>query len=110
MDDKQLQAVKEKIESEIAKTTATIADYRSMVQPVSPDNAIGRVSRMDAINNKAVAEAALRQAEDKLMRLQIMLTKVAEPNFGKCARCGSPIPLARLLLMPQSNFCVNCAR
>lgn len=110
MDESTLQEIKAKIESEIIKTEQMILDFREMSQPVSPDNAIGRVSRMDAINNKAVTEAALRQAEEKLSRLQVMLNKVGDPGFGLCARCGKPIPIGRLLLMPQSSFCVNCAR
>lgn len=110
MDESTFQEIKAKIESEIIKTEQMIVDFRDMSQPVSPDNAIGRVSRMDAINNKAVTEAALRQAEEKLGRLQVMLNKIGEPSFGLCARCGKPIPIGRLLLMPQSSFCVNCAR
>ncbi len=110
MDEKTLQEIKAKIESEIEKTKNVIVEYEEMSQPVSPDNAIGRVSRMDAINNKAVAEAALRQAKQKLSQLETMVKKVGEPNFGVCVRCGNPIPLGRLLLMPQSNRCVNCAR
>ena len=98
------------IEEEIAKTTTKIAEYEEMSSPVSPDDAIGRVSRMDAINNKSVTEAALRQAKDKLGKLKHALNRVDEPNFGQCARCGKPIPVMRVVLMPQSPYCVRCAR
>lgn len=81
-----------------------------MSAPVSPDDAIGRVSRMDAINNKSVAEAALRQAQAKLARMKHMLATVDEdPNFGTCKRCGRPIPPMRIILMPESPYCVRCA-
>ena len=49
----------EKLDQLIALTEKKIAGYEEMSAPVTPDDAIGRVSRMDAINNKAVAEAAL---------------------------------------------------
>lgn len=110
MDKQTLQEIKTRIAAEIEKTKNVIVEYEDMSQPVSPDNAIGRVSRMDAINNKAVTEAALRQAKEKLSQLQMMVKKVGEPGFGVCARCGNPIPIGRLLLMPQSTFCVRCAR
>lgn len=102
--------IRKNIEAEIAKTEDRIKEYIEMVQPISPDNAIGRVSRMDAIVNKSVVEAALQQAKLKLSSLREMLGKVDNDDFGMCARCGEPIPVGRLMLMPQSALCVNCAR
>ncbi|NNC95128.1 MAG: TraR/DksA family transcriptional regulator [Chitinophagales bacterium] len=98
------------IEKEITKTREKIVEFKEMSKPVAPENAIGRVSRMDAINNKAVAEAALRNAENKLKQLIYMEQTVDDADFGKCAKCKADIPLKRIVLMPQSRFCVNCAR
>ena len=66
-----------------------------MSQPVSPENAIGRISRMDTINKKGVMEAALRQAEQKLLGLEAMLTQVDNKDFVMCKRCGNTIPFGR---------------
>lgn len=98
------------IDQEIVKTENKIAEYESMSSPVSPDDAIGRVSRMDAINNKSVTEAALRQSKDKLSKLRHALHRVDEEDFGLCKRCSKAIPVMRVVLMPQSPYCVNCAR
>ncbi len=102
--------IRRNIEIEIAKTEEKIESYREMLQPIGPDNAIGRVSRMDAIVNSGVVEAALREAEQKLSQLKTMLGKVGDPNFGVCQRCGNPIPYRRLLIMPQSPYCMGCAK
>lgn len=99
-----------KISEEIKKTEIIIADYKELVKPIAPDCAIGRVSRMDAINNKSVTEAALRQSEKKLNALFYMKETLGNKDFGLCQRCKQAIPLPRLLFMPQSRFCVNCAR
>jgi DnaK suppressor protein len=64
---------------------------------------------MDAINNKSVVEAALRKAEEKLKALKFLAEKVNEEDFGLCARCNEPIPFQRMLFLPQTPFCVNCA-
>ena len=80
-----------------------------MTKPIAPDCAISRITRMDAINNKSVAEAALRKAEEKLSKLKFVLSKVDEDDFGSCIKCGKAIPIGRILLMPQSRHCVNCA-
>jgi DnaK suppressor protein len=106
MTDKQ---IKSKIIFEISKTEQLIIAYKEMSKPVAPDCAIGRVSRMDAINNNSVTLAALRKAEEKLSALNRVLDKIDTPEFGMCLKCKQVIPIERLLFRPQSILCVNCA-
>ena len=101
--------IKQKIKSEIQSTYLEIEDLKEQVKPIAPENAIGRISRMDAINNKAVSEAALRKSQEKLMQLEKAIQKVDNSDFGICVKCKNPIPLGRIMLMPHSNRCVNCA-
>lgn len=100
---------KNRVIVEMEKQSKTITLYRSMSNPVSPDNAIGRVSRMDAINNKSVVDAALVKAEEKMKKLRLILGRIDDPDFGKCMKCRQPIPEGRLLIMPESSLCVRCA-
>ena len=95
---------------EIKKTENKISQYEELTQPVAPDNAIGRVSRMDAINNKGVMEAALRKARERLQGLKRHYEKLHSSDFGRCLKCRNEIPLERIFMAPQSSFCVNCAR
>lgn len=109
MTEQEKKDIKLKVLEEIEKTKNSITDYKEITKPISPENAIGRISRMDAINNKSVAEAALRQAVGKLKNLNSVLDSINDKEFGLCMKCQKPIPLGRILLMPQSRFCVNCA-
>ena len=102
--------IKQNIQNEISKTEKLIAEYKELTKPVAPDDAIGRISRMDAINNKSVTEASLRQAEAKLKNLGRVLSRVGTSDFGICIKCGKAIPEERLLYRPESLTCVNCAR
>ena len=102
-------AIAEKINEEIVKTEKSILDLKELTVPISPENAIGRISRMDAINNKSVNEASLRQAEEKFAKLKRALDKIDDESFGICVRCKNAIPLGRIMLMPQAIKCVNCA-
>ena len=102
--------IRELLNSEIVKTEEQVARYSDLAQPISPDNAIGRVSRMDAINNKSIVEAALRKTKDRLNGLKSSLGKLDSSDFGICVKCKNNIPIERILLAPQSSFCVNCAR
>ncbi len=97
------------VKSEIDKTQKLIATYKDLNAPIAPDVAIGRISRMDAINNKAITEASLRQSESKLKGLQQVLKKVGTKDFGICNKCKQPIPIGRILIRPESQLCVNCA-
>ena len=109
MDSKEKKQLKIKIEEKISQTEQEIVELEELTKPISPENSIGRVSRMDAINNKSVAEAALRSSRKKLGSLKFALTKIDSPEFGNCSVCKNPIPTARLLYMPESTRCVRCA-
>ena len=95
---------------EIEDTQNKIIEYTELCKPIVPENSIGRISRMDAINNKSVVEAALRNAENKIFQLQGIQTKITDADFGNCNKCKKDIPLERLMIRPHSRFCVNCAQ
>ena len=101
--------LKERIIKTIEKTKKEIISLEEATKPISPENSIGRISRMDAINNKSVAEVALRSSKRKLSNLKISLSKIDLADFGACSNCKRPIAPARLMFMPQSTKCVHCA-
>lgn len=101
--------INKKILETIEDTMTSIEKYKELTKPIAPENAIGRVSRMDAINNKSVNEAALKKAKLKLNNLQVALNNINDDDFGICAKCNNEIPIGRILLVPQNRFCVNCA-
>jgi DnaK suppressor protein len=105
----ELEAIKETIDKEIEATKKAIENYKELTRPIAPENAIGRVSRMDAINNKSVNEAALKKAKQKLSNLSIALSNINDPDFGVCFKCKQNIPIGRIMLMPHARFCVQCA-
>ena len=109
MDKSQIEEIKLKLQSEIESTDQKISDYTELCKPIAPENAIGRVSRMDAINNKSVVEAALRESEKKLEQLLHMQQNINSEMFGICIKCKSEILFGRLLIRPQSKCCVKCA-
>ena len=107
------EAEKEKLADQIRKKIETvkkdIVTYAELTKPVAPDDAIGRLTRLDAIGNKSINEAALREAQNTLAKLERALKMIDRPGFGLCRECDEPIPLARLMIMPESDMCVECA-
>jgi len=101
--------LKKQILYEIEVQKHQIESLQKSVEPVVPDNAIGRLTRMEAIGSKAISETALNSARTKLAKLEVALGKVGDPEFGTCRRCSNPIPKDRIMLMPESVVCVACA-
>ncbi len=110
MTDKDKEEIIQIIHSEIQKLIKRIKELEEFTTPVSPDNAIGRVSRMDAINNKSVFDASLRNTNERMEKLKLILKYVHEPDFGICTKCRQSISLERLKIRPEIRLCANCLK
>lgn len=89
-----------------AADRATEADRR----PVELDQqSVGRLSRMDAMQVQAMAEAQAGRRAAERRRVRAALARVAEAEYGYCQRCGEEIGLERLEIDPAAPFCVDCA-
>ncbi len=109
MDSKEKEEIRMAIEEKVNELTSRIKDLQEATKPMGLDNAVGRLSRMDYINNKTIDEANLRQSESKLKALQRWLSMIDTDKFGKCSRCNKEINPKRLLFMPESTHCIQCA-
>lgn len=101
--------IKSVILEKIVELEDELVNLKEMTRPMGLDSAIGRVSRMDYINNKSINEAQLKKTETKIKALNNWLAKVGTTDFGKCIRCGNEININRLLFLPESNLCIKCA-
>jgi DnaK suppressor protein len=90
-----------------AASTATTDDRK----PVALDQTtVGRLSRMDAIQRQAMAQAADRQRQVQIQRLQAALARLEAGEYGYCVRCGNAIAPRRLAVDPAVPTCIDCAR
>jgi DnaK suppressor protein len=101
--------LKDHIKNKIEDLKKDIKSYRLNSKPVAPDNAIGRLTRMEAINSKSINEATLNKSKQTLSKMERALKMVDDPDFGLCRECEEPIPFARLMIVPESDLCVQCA-
>ena len=70
---------------------------------------VGRLSRMDAMQQQAMALATERQRQAELLRIDRALRRMEEDEFGYCEQCGERIPDGRLEIDPSVTRCVSCA-
>ncbi len=106
----QRQKFKDIIESELTLLKIEIAATEEDSKPtITPDSAIGRISRVEAIQSRHIGEASVRARKARAMQLERALTLVDKEEYGLCVACEEPIPLARLRLIPEATLCVICA-
>lgn len=109
MEPDQKKRLKIQIQKKIEDLKVDIKNYAQLTRPIAPDSAIGRLSRMEAINNKSINEAALKKSKNRLSRLERALKMIEHPEFGLCRECEEPIPFARLKAIPETDLCVQCS-
>ncbi len=69
----------------------------------------GRLSRMDALQSQAMAQAAERRRALQLQRIEQALKRLDEGWYGECIECGEWIARGRLELDPAALKCIECA-
>ena len=79
-------------------------------KPVELDQTrVGRLSRMDALQNQAMAKETERRRQQELVRIEAALLRLADGTYGDCVACGEPIAVKRLELDPSAPHCIDCA-
>ena len=109
MDTDKKEILREHIRERISSLKADKQSFKALSRPVAPDNAIGRLTRMEAIISKSINEATLKKTEQTLSKMERALLMIDDPDFGLCRECENPIPFARLMIVPESDLCVQCA-
>ena len=110
MTPQQRQKFKHLITSELTLLKNEISATEGASKPaITPDSAIGRISRVEAIQCRHIGEASVRARKRRVTLLESALITVDEEEYGLCMACEEPIPLARLRLIPEATHCVACA-
>jgi len=78
------------------------------VRPVDLDEPIGRLSRMDAIQQQKMAQANRQRNTQRLQMVIAALAADPEDEYGWCKRCDEPVGYGRLKSRPETPFCVGC--
>jgi DnaK suppressor protein len=77
-------------------------------RPVKLDQPIGRVSRIDAIQQQSMASATRSAMQLRLRQVGSALRRLDEDEYGLCVACGEAIGFARLSVKPEAPLCIGC--
>lgn len=85
-----------------------LEDTAKGTETVSLDQPIGRLSRMDAMQQQSMAQANTRIARQRLAQVKAALMRYEQDEYGECVDCGEEIGFGRLKARPESPFCLEC--
>jgi DnaK suppressor protein len=77
-------------------------------RPVDLDEPIGRLSRMDAMQQQSMVAANRRAAQLRQQQAASALGRVEDGDYGFCVSCGGTIGYRRLKARPEAPFCIGC--
>ncbi|MCC2113073.1 MAG: TraR/DksA C4-type zinc finger protein [Hyphomicrobiales bacterium] len=92
---------------ELVALSDTAADARGIVE--LDQSSVGRLSRMDALQDQAMAQETERRRRGELVRIDAALARLDEGEYGYCITCGEEIAPKRLDIDPSAALCVRCA-
>jgi DnaK suppressor protein len=83
----------------------------SSARPVVLDqSSVGRLSRMDAMQQQAMAKATREKVQLRLTQCKVALSAFDRDEYGLCRKCEEPIGFRRLSAKPEAPFCLDCQR
>lgn len=98
------------LERRLAELESTGELGESRNQAVELDQTkVGRLSRMDALQQQAMLDATKARAEREKIRIKAALRRMAAGEYGDCVQCTEPIAPGRLAFDPAAPLCVTCA-
>ena len=111
MDDltpEQIQELGRALEELRGKIEQMLEITRDGTRAVDLDEPIGRLTRMDAIQQQGLSAAARSSHDLRLRQVLQSLNSIKRGDYGDCRRCQEPIGYPRLKARPESPYCLEC--
>jgi DnaK suppressor protein len=106
-DDMDLGYFRQRLEQRLAEITGD----QKPIAPLDLDpSRVGRLSRMDAMQQQAMAQAAARLSASEARRIRTALARMTSGDYGYCMHCEEEIAEERLRVDPSALTCIACAR
>ncbi len=100
---------RERLQELAGEINADLAANKDDSGIVQLDTSIGRLSRMDAMQNQQMALELRRRRENQLLRIENAFKRMDQGRYGICGKCRKPIDEARLEVFPDVVTCISCS-
>lgn len=107
MDEKEREAVRQRLEAELTEARGELERLEKKLQ-VEVEYGLGEGDPI--IYEREINLALRRRTRRKVWSLEQALQRFEEGTYGICERCGRQIRIERLEIMPQARLCIQCAK
>lgn len=105
-------AERERLEGRLAELETELVEAMALAEegarPVALDEPIGRLSRMDAMQQQSMAAAGRHALRLRLDQVRAARERLAAGDYGRCLECEEAIAAARLAARPEAALCLSC--
>jgi DnaK suppressor protein len=96
-----------RLRAELESAAVTAAGSAEIVE--LDQSKVGRLSRMDAMQAQAMAQASAQRRAATLQRITAALKRIDDGEYGYCLECDEVINPKRLEFDPTVLSCIDCA-
>ncbi len=104
----QLAELQEILQDEKTRLERTIRRAREDGPIELDQQAVGRLSRIDALMNEGLAQGSLSRAKEEIGLVNSALDRMENGSYGFCQSCKDPIDPNRLMALPETLHCSGC--
>lgn len=105
----QVDELRGELERQLERLERSMQVTEEAMEPVELDQtAVGRLSRIDSLQNQGLTRNLQERERVKLAHIQGALRRLADGTYGLCVTCGAPLPFGRLYVVPEAPTCASC--
>lgn len=99
-----------RLKNSLKEVVAALAQADDSAATVMLDqSSVGRLSRMDAMQQQAMAAGIRARLVSQKLKLDSALDRVNAGTYGLCCQCEAEIEIVRLEGDPAAVFCTDCS-
>ena len=108
-----VQGQKKRLEAERRSSLNQIEELKKDDPFADPDHVADNAAIDTDVREQvghATIEAQINDTQKRVGEIDSALKKINKNQYGYCERCKKPIPQARLKLIPEASFCIDCEK
>ena len=105
----ELKRYQKKLEELVFDIESYLKKSKESAAAVEPDKGLGRLSRMEAMQDQQMVLELRRRKKRQLLDVKNALKRIEQEVYGSCLFCAKTISIDRLDAFPEVQTCVNCA-
>lgn len=109
LDPHQIDDLRAELDRQLRRLERSMKVTETAMEPVKLDQtAVGRLSRIDSLQNQGMTRNLQEREQVKLAHIQEAFRRIEQGTYGLCVSCGGEIPFERLYVMPEAPTCTAC--